>query len=119
MLTVQLHEMAHSDLLPDGTQLDLTLAIDGVTLLELATRTAVLSENSGVTNRVEFSIVGLRPLFSEEAGNGTTERTVTLTVGAPRESPSFWVWGTTEVPAGITFNPLSPAGTRFEIDATG
>lgn len=116
-LTVHLHEMAHSDQNPNGTLISVTLAIDGVERLRhlTAQRMAVNEENSGVTNSVVFTIDGLKNYYATELGNGTTVRTVTLTIDAPRESPSFWVWGTTEVPAGVTFNPLTPSPTVFTV----
>lgn len=40
-----------------------------------------------------------------EDGDGTREREITLGLRAYADYPTAWVWDTTEVPAGITFNP--------------
>jgi len=112
-LTVQLHEMAHSDQQPFGTEVIVKLSVDGTARLTQTTAQLlpVESENSGVTNRAVFSISGLG--YDTEEGNGAQVRTFRLTIASPTRGASLWVWDTTEVPAGITFNPPTLAPTVF------
>jgi len=97
--------------------------------------------NSGLTDLFEFSItnIGLASEVRDEAGNvidvetggaaqedgnGTIEHTITLFLGLdafaggePQTTGSdFFVWDTTEVPSGITFNPSSLAAATVEAD---
>jgi hypothetical protein len=64
--------------------------------------------------RLRFTITGLG-LVTED-GDGETERTIRLTLaGTPVDTGAF-VWGTTEVPAGLTFNPEAPESVQVERD---
>ena len=101
-----------------------------------------LSSNFDVTDRFEFSItnVGFANEKKDAAGNvidvetggaaledgnGSEEHTLKLYIGledvtgtAPQESGlEFFVWDTTEVPSGITFNPsgLAPATVQADL----
>lgn len=74
------------------------------------TVTPVASE-TGASNIVEFTITGLS--FMEEAGPGSFDREVLLTVNSLSEHASAWVMDTTEVPSGITFNPETPAAATL------
>lgn len=112
-LTVHLHEMSHSDLQPYGTEVLVTLVVDGQTRLDHAgaQRLTMVPENEGVTNGTAFTITGLG--LDSEAGNGTATHTFAMKISSPLRGASLWVWDTTEVPAGITFNPTTPAATVF------
>ena len=97
--------------------------------------------NSGVTDLFEFSItnIGYATEIPDGSGNvvdvetggaaleddnGTIEHTITLYLGldgAFGEEPQttgtdFFVWDTTEVPSGITFNPAGLAAATVEAD---
>jgi hypothetical protein len=112
-LTVELHEMAQAQLQPFPTEVLVTLEIDGAARLEQTSAVSlpVEPQNSGVTNRATFSVTNLG--YASEDGDGTIERHVKLTISSPIRGAAFWVWDTTEVPAGITFNPATEAATRF------
>jgi hypothetical protein len=98
-------------------------------------------ENSGLTDRFEFTItnVGFAKEIRDEAGNvvdvqtggavkengaGVMEHTLKLLVGLdgfageePQVSGAeLFVWDTTEVPSGITFNPPTPAAATVTAD---
>jgi hypothetical protein len=92
--------------------LNVDLVIDGQQILNPAIVTQVPWEetNSGVTQKVEFTVLGLGAWFATEDGDGEQVREVQLTVSHdfPVEVGS-WVWDTTEVPAGITFNDQTPS----------
>lgn len=102
--------------------------------------------NSGATDLFEFSVTNIG--FAEEIldasgnvidvetggaaledGNGTMEHTLRILLGInsfPGEEPqttgnTIWVWDTTEVPSGITFNPssLAPATVKADLPDFG
>jgi len=99
--------------------------------------------NSGATHRYEFTITNLGyaiDVLDEEGtvvdvetggmaledGDGVNEHYLRLLVGIegfPGEDPptgaTMWVWDTTEVPSGITFNPTAPAGDTVQADLPG
>jgi hypothetical protein len=58
----------------------------------------------------EFTITGL-PFVTEE-GDGKKAREVILNVAASSEPLMAWVFDTTEVPSGISFNPATPAAVK-------
>jgi hypothetical protein len=83
--------------------------------------TAVRSD-TGLSELIELTIsdIGLVAPTDE-----TRRQRITLVVhgGTPRhtgptvtDTTSAWVWGTTEVPAGITFNPEEPAEAEVSVD---
>ena len=55
----------------------------------------------------EFTITGLGLLT--EDGEGMSEREIAVTLASGSEPLQGWVYDTTEVPSGITFNPATPA----------
>lgn len=84
--------------------------------------TTTTPSSSRASEKITFSITGLnfidRNLDGTPAdGNGTTERRITLQLRGiflDGEAVSAWVWGTTEVPAGVTFNPGTLAATQIQ-----
>lgn len=97
-------------------------------------------DNSGATHLFEFSITNIgyaNDVFDAEGrlidvetggiatedGNGTQEHSLKLLIGAdsflgedPPTGWDFWVWDTSEVPSGITFNPSSLATAKVAAD---
>ena len=69
--------------------------------------------NQMITSKMLFSLTGLP--FASETGAGTTERTIRLELDTHNDMQTLWVWETSEVPAGITFNPVSLEATVFEV----
>ena len=96
--------------------------------------------NSGATDLYEFSITNIgfaRDILDAdgkvidvetggmalENGNGTAEHTLRLFIGGgstilgdPPTGLQFWVWDTSEVPSGITFNPTDLAPAKVAAD---
>jgi hypothetical protein len=64
---------------------------------------------TGLSEAIVLSIAGLG--LVAENGEGTFSRTVRVDLSSSGETQSAWVWDTTEVPSGITFNPESLADT--------
>lgn len=102
--------------------------------------------NSGATDRFEFSVTNIGTMNEitdasgnvidvetggavQEAGNGTIEHTIKIILGVdafPGGEPqtaggTFWVWDTSEVPSGITFNPteLAPETVKADLPDLG
>jgi len=110
-------------------------AYDGRTISVTPTRV-----NSGATDLYEFSITNIGYAndildaqgkvidvetggMALEDGNGTTEHTLRLLIGGaspllgdPPTGLQFWVWDTSEVPSGITFNPTELAPAKVAAD---
>ena len=109
-LTVELHRLlpAHGATFPNRVRV--ILDVDGENLLNndnvVITPTA---SSTGASQSAKITITGLP--FAIEDGDGTQQRTVRLTIRSFNETQSIWVFDTTEVPAGITFNPAAPSGT--------
>ena len=97
--------------------------------------------NSGATDLYEFTITNLgfyeegvdgagNPYsrsggMATELGDGTTVHTLTLGIGlhgtafgqdAAGHKATAFVWDTTEVPSGMTFNPATPAAVTVAAD---
>jgi hypothetical protein len=115
-LTADVHLLGHGNetLIYDEMTLFIWLVVDGVSLYYGPDPVTVphVAENSGATQRLSFSLTGLERFIQAEPGLGQKEHTVELTV-APWFGDEVipWVWGTTEVPAGITFNDATLAPT--------
>jgi hypothetical protein len=112
-VTVHLHDLSHrADAGSTQQVLYVTLEVEGERVVdrEPVTTTSV-AENSGATHAVQLSITGLD--LATEPGNGTTERDYRLFVDS--QQGNVWAYDATEVPAGITFNPLVPAAARIQL----
>jgi hypothetical protein len=89
------------------------LAIDGAEVIPTASRlvrVTPVKSSTGASEMIRFSITGLSQFTELEEGDGTTERTFTLTLHSQYvdQNPVIgWVFDTTEVPSGITFNPAA------------
>lgn len=151
-MTVRLHEFVVGNAGPATQTLRLTGDIDGIPIFPAGAqpgdgRTVTVSpevKNDGATRVYEFTITNLGFVeevsdpegnvsyrtggAATESGDGTRERTITLTVGlhgtALGQDPtghqaSVFVWDTTEVPSGITFNPAEPAVAVVQADLPG
>lgn len=101
-----------------------------------------VERNTGATDYYEFSITNIGyaiDIFDEEGqlvdietggaaledGNGTQEHVFTLYLGlhgtafgqdANGHKVNAWVWDTTEVPSGITFNPTTLSSAKVAAD---
>lgn len=115
----------------------ITLIIDGETWVERTTALDVtlVRSSTGASGMAKFSITGLGKITEvkdsagnvidvktqgliTEDGNGTAEHEITLGIRAYADYPTAWVWDTTEVPSGITFNPATLEPTRVAATKT-
>ncbi|MBW3665279.1 MAG: hypothetical protein KY469_19470 [Actinobacteria bacterium] len=112
--TVEVHKIDTGTSRVDDTEAALLwIRIDGVDVVaRQADGTPMAAERSstGASIKYTFTVTGLQG-YNLERGAGTIERTITIGVRSFANNQGAWVWDTTEVPAGVTFNPASPAGT--------
>jgi hypothetical protein len=111
-LTVDLHNIHVSTARATGVYpLRLSLFIDGRNVLADAPDLQIspVPTSSGAAVRMTFTVTGIG--LKGEDGDGTQERTFRLVARSHGEQQSAWVWDTTEVPSGLTFNPGQPSGT--------
>ncbi len=66
-------------------------------------RLTPVPSSAGPSVKLAFSLTDFQ-LMTED-GDGTQQRTITLVLGSFTEIQSLWVWGSTDAPSGITFNP--------------
>ena len=137
-MTISVHNLLLSRARTEGTfPVRVRLLIDGEELLTNAGRsvsvTPVLS-STGASELFEFSITNLGFAnevvdangnvvdvktggHAKENGDGTTERTILVVIDSlVANQASAWVWDTTEVPSGITFNPPTLAAAKVAAD---
>jgi hypothetical protein len=143
-VTVRIHQLITGNARQAGTEtLRVTGDIDGVSIFPTGGRTVTVTPvrvNEDVTDLYEFTItnLGFYEEGTDEAGNaytrsggmatevgdGTNEHTLTLGIGLDGTGftvptgykATMWVWDTTEVPSGLTFNPPTPAAATVAAD---
>jgi hypothetical protein len=110
-LTVELHRLGttHGATLPN--RLATVVTIDGVSVFTGDANITPTESASGASSMAKFSLRRLN--LKTEDGDGTQERTIRVSLDSYNETQSAWVWDTTDVPAGITFNPASLAGSTI------
>ena len=107
-LTVELHRLLPAA----GASTNLvvgTVTIDGVERFSGDIDLQPVASETGASTMAKFSLRRLK--YLTEDGDGTTERTIRVTIDSYNEQQSAWVWDTTEVPSGVVFNPASLAGS--------
>lgn len=116
-INVELHNLLVGQArLSQGTPLKLRMLIDGEERIDPAAPiefegTTELSE-SGLSEKVTFSITNLKlPAVAEG-----DERQFVLDIGSPYlDSSNAFVWGATEIPAHVTFNPVKLASPKVRV----
>ena len=109
-LTVELHNIHASAARAGETfKFRANLLIDGVDVLDPdAPQIEVVPAPSStrLSEAMRFTVtgIGLQP----EDGDGAQARRIRLVIRSLTEAQSAWVWDTTEVPAGLEFNPSAP-----------
>jgi hypothetical protein len=144
-VTVRIHSLVTGNARQTATEsLRVWGDVDGVPIFPAAGRKVTVTPvrvNSGATDLYEFTItnLGFYEEGVDEAGNaytrsgglatepgdGTNVHTLSLGIGLDgvafgTDPASYkataWVWDTTEVPAGLTFNPAAPAAATVAAD---
>lgn len=75
------------------------------------------ASSTGASDKLLISFAGIG--LNLEEGDGAAVHTISLKVGEYNEIQSAWVWDTTEVPAGITFNPPTLTGKVLQATPPG
>jgi hypothetical protein len=65
--------------------------------------------------RITYSYTKLEKLYANEDGDGTTEREITFTLSSFNEQQMFFLWGATDAPSKITFNPPTAAPMKLPV----
>lgn len=89
------------------------LFIDGTLVYTNSDPIEIMPEPSetGISEKFALSFVGIG--LNNEHGDGTIEREIKLHLMSYNEYQSAWVWDTTEVPSGLTFNPETLEAIRI------
>ncbi len=110
--TVEVHRLIPQAGVTFPNRFVLTIAVDGSVLYDDDINLSFVESSTGASESALFSVTGLD--YLEEDGDGTIERSVTITLASYNETQSIWVFDATEIPAGITFNPEIPKGARVQ-----
>ena len=107
-LTVELHRLLPTQ---GATTTDVIaiVTVDGTEVFNGDVTLQPVESDTGASTVSKFSLRNLK--YMTEDGDGTTERSIEISIDSYNEQQSAWVWDTTEVPSGITFNPTSFAGS--------
>jgi hypothetical protein len=117
-MTVELHNIYVGAARAQGPlTFNIRLAVDGTPILGEAGKDVSVSpvrSATGASEMVKFTIAGIG--LTDALNNLEHDVLMTVTGGAPandaavpiRDTASGWVYDSTEVPAGIVFNPATP-----------
>lgn len=109
-LTIEAHNIYVGEARVDGPfEGGVRLVVDGEQVVQSAFQAVPERSDTGLSEALHISLTDLG--FVDEDGEGDTVRTLRVELGSSGETQSAWVWDTTEVPAGITFNPDELADT--------
>jgi hypothetical protein len=109
-LTVELHRLLPAQGATFPNRLVVVLTIDDEERIN--NNNVVITPAASSTGASQSAKITITDLgYAIEDGDGTQQRTVTMGIKSFNETQSIWVFDTTEVPAGITFNPAAPSGT--------
>lgn len=111
-LAVEVHRLLPQSGATFPNRFVLNLQVDGESRYSGDINLTPEESSSGASHRMLFTLQGLG--YATEDGDGTQERTIRLTLTSYNETQSIWVFDTTEVPAGITFNPAASQGTVYQ-----
>ena len=105
-ITVEAHAIDSTPRATGSHPILAILTVDGEQLLpQTRIVPTTVRSSTQASSKLTFSITGL-PYLTED-GDGTAVRTFTLSLKSYADYPAAWVWDTTEVPSGITFNPAT------------
>lgn len=116
--TVELHNLGQSQTTPDGTlRMIATLVVDDECFADTGSMAFPVVPGVGPGHKITYTFTGLH--FDDELGDGTQEHTIFIQARSSQEdTQSLWVWGASEVPSGITFNPATLEATQIPVDCS-
>ena len=140
-LTVELHMLATSPGSVGNDTVDITpwLVIDGeayVTDTTILTGVPLVASSTGASRKIEFTITKLGTVrevldssgnvvdvvttgLAKESAAGEHEIQLNVRIRGTGTPNAVWVWDTTEVPSGITFNDTTPSATTQQATPPG
>lgn len=108
-LTVHAHniDVGTARLAPESFAMRAHVVVNGQTVLDRETviRPVPVESETGISREIEFTVTGIDQY---DLGQFSTAK-VTLYAHFVDTNHNGWVWDTTEVPSGITFNPTEAA----------
>ena len=120
-ITVELHNIHASAARTGGTfKLRANLLVDGVDVLDPDApqiEVVPVPSSTKLSEMLRFTVTGIG--MRTEEGDGQRVRRIRLIVRSLSEEQSAWVWDTTEVPAGLTFNPAAPEAVKVPARPAG
>ena len=109
-VTVELHAIHASTSRATGPYiLRANLFVDGVDVVDQDApqiEVTPIPSSTRLSEMLRFTVTGIG--LKTEDGDGSQSRRFRLVVRSVMEEQSAWVWDTTEVPSGLTFNPATP-----------
>ena len=111
-LTIELHRLLPAQGATFPNRLTVVVTIDDEERLN--NDNVVITPTTSSSNASQSAKISLRGLgIAAEDGDGTQPHTIRVSLSSFNETQSIWVFDTTEVPAGITFNPASLSGSTI------
>lgn len=111
-LTVELHRLLPASGATLPNRFVLYVEIDGEPRYSGDINLTPVASSTGASHKMLFTLEGLG--YATEDGDGTQERAITIRLTSYNETQSIWVFDTTEVPAGVSFNPATPQGQIYQ-----
>lgn len=90
------------------------LLVDGA-VVHTATQTVFAPQTSGNYKKIVFHYTKLDKLFADQDGDGDTEREILWNFSSFNEQQNLFLWGATDAPAKIVFNPATVVGQKFPV----
>ncbi len=140
-LTVELWMLGHSPGSVGTDTVDVTpwLVIDGETYVSdttILTGAPLVASSTGASRKLEFTIPKLGTVrevldsqgnvvdvvttgLAKESASGQHEIQINVRIRGTGTPNAVWVWDTTEVPSGITFNDPTPSATTQQATPPG
>ena len=120
-ITMELHNIHASAARATGPfKLRANLLVDGVDVLDPDApqiEVAPVPSSTKLSEMLRFTVTGIG--LRTEEGDGQQVRRIRLIIRSLSEEQSAWVWDTTEVPAGLTFNPAAPEAVKVPARPAG
>lgn len=115
-LTMEFHEIDSTSRIDNRKSLLLWVQVEGADRIPRTTTATIqvigTRSSTGLSIKYEVTLTDLE--LVNEIGSGDAERDIMISIRNNADYPGAWVWGATEVPSGITFNPKTPAAYKVK-----
>jgi hypothetical protein len=115
-ITIELH-LAHASSFAASDQVfgSSILTVDGTALHTSAIIRWSTVNNPNGTDKVTFTYTKIDKVLAPEDADGVAEHEVQFTMLSANEEQIAWLWGASDAPASITFNPTTKAPTKIPV----